>query len=79
MRTNELPLVISYLTAAAGLVWLLQFIGTHYVWQTSPQQKRAPLSSRISPQAYRGLPSRQIAYEKAAKTTGKMTTDAIVA
>jgi hypothetical protein len=31
MRTNELPLAICYLTAAAGLVWLLHIIGTYYV------------------------------------------------
>jgi len=31
MPTNELPFVISYLTAAAGLVWILRIIGTYYV------------------------------------------------
>jgi hypothetical protein len=31
MRKNELALVISYLAAAAGLVWLVRFIGTYYV------------------------------------------------
>src|SRR5258708_3279711 len=36
MPTNELPLAVSYLTAAPGLVWLLPFIGTHYACKTSP-------------------------------------------
>jgi hypothetical protein len=31
MRTNELPLVLSYLTAAAGLIWLMCLIGACYV------------------------------------------------
>jgi hypothetical protein len=31
MPKNELPLVISYLTAAAGVVWILHNIGTYYV------------------------------------------------
>jgi hypothetical protein len=31
MPKNELPLVISYLTAAAGLVWILHIIGNYYV------------------------------------------------
>jgi len=31
MRKNELPLVISYLTAAVGLVWILHIIGVYYV------------------------------------------------
>ena len=31
MRKNELPLVISYLTAIAGLGWILHIIGTYYV------------------------------------------------
>ena len=31
MHKNELPLVVIYLTAAAGLVWILHIIGTYYV------------------------------------------------
>jgi hypothetical protein len=31
MPANELPFVISYLTAAAGLVWILHIIGTYYI------------------------------------------------
>ena len=31
MPKNELPLVISYLTAAAGLGWILHIIGNYYV------------------------------------------------
>jgi hypothetical protein len=31
MPKNEVALVISYLTAAAGLVWILHIIGTYYV------------------------------------------------
>ena len=31
MPKNELPLVISYLTAAAGLVWILHIMGNYYV------------------------------------------------
>jgi hypothetical protein len=31
MPKYELPLVISYLTAAAGLVWILHIIGTYNV------------------------------------------------
>jgi hypothetical protein len=31
MRKNEFPLVISYLAAAAGLVWMLRIVGTYYV------------------------------------------------
>jgi hypothetical protein len=30
MRKNELPLAISYLTAAVGLVWIMQIVGTHF-------------------------------------------------
>jgi len=33
-RMRELSLVISYLTAAAGLVWIWHIVGTYYVWQT---------------------------------------------
>jgi len=31
MPTNELPLVISYLSAATGLFWFVHIIGTYYV------------------------------------------------
>jgi hypothetical protein len=31
MRKNEVPLVIGYLIAAAGLVWMLHIIGAYYV------------------------------------------------
>jgi hypothetical protein len=31
MPKNELPLIISYLTAAAALVWILHIIGNYYV------------------------------------------------
>jgi len=31
MPTNELPLVISYLFAAAVLLWFVHIIGTYYV------------------------------------------------
>jgi hypothetical protein len=30
MRKNELSLVICYLAAAAGLVWMMHIVGTYY-------------------------------------------------
>lgn len=52
MPKNELPLVISYLTAAAGLVWILHIMGNYYVtemrfagWPLYTQTARKRLST----------------------------------